>query len=72
MLSKVGATSKRRSHRHRLDWERMTALARLFIPYPRELTINASLSRYPLRRQSSRHEPYAVIPHVRICAGGGG
>ena len=25
---------KRRSQRHRLNWERMTALARLFIPYP--------------------------------------
>ena len=37
---------KRRSQRHRLNWERMTALARLFIPYPRELTMHP----YPLTR----------------------
>lgn len=37
---------KRRSQRHRLNWERMTALARLFIPYPRELTMHP----YPITR----------------------
>ncbi len=37
---------KRRSQRHRLNWECMTALARLFIPYPRELTMHP----YPITR----------------------
>ena len=37
---------KRRSQRHRLNWERMIALARLFIPYPRELTMHP----YPITR----------------------
>lgn len=37
---------KRRSQRHRLNWERMTALARLFIPYPRELPMHP----YPITR----------------------
>ena len=31
---------------------------------------SSSLSRYALRRSYPREEPYAVIPHVRICAGG--
>lgn len=30
---------------------------------------NASASHNPLRRQNPRQEPYAVILHVRICAG---
>lgn len=37
---------KRRSQRHRLNWERMIALARLFIPYPRELPMHP----YPMTR----------------------
>ena len=32
--------------------------------YPTRIRINAS-------RHDSRQEPYAVVPHVRICAGGG-
>lgn len=37
---------KRRSQRHRLNWERMIALARLFITYPRELPMHP----YPMTR----------------------
>jgi hypothetical protein len=37
---------KRRSQRHRLNWERMISLARLFIPYPRELPMHP----YPITR----------------------
>ena len=37
---------QRRSQRHRLNWDRMTALARLFIPYPRELPMHP----YPITR----------------------
>jgi len=37
---------KRRSQRHRLNWERMIALARLFIPYLRELPMHP----YPITR----------------------
>ncbi|MDN4548017.1 RNA-directed DNA polymerase [Pseudomonas sp. C32] len=37
---------KRRSQRHRLNWERMISLARFFIPYPRELPMHP----YPITR----------------------
>jgi RNA-directed DNA polymerase len=43
---------KRRSQRHRLNWERMTALARLFIPYPRELPMHPHpITRFGVKTQ---------------------
>ncbi len=47
---------ERRSQRTRVSWARMQ---RLF-PIP------------ALRRHDPRQEPYAVVPHVRICTGGPG
>ncbi len=59
---------RRRSQRHRLDWERMNRLATRWLPpRPRD----ASLSRSAVRRQNPREEPSAVVPHAGICAGGG-
>jgi group II intron reverse transcriptase/maturase len=43
---------KRRSQRHRLSWERMTTLARLFIPYPRELPMHPHpITRFGVKTQ---------------------
>lgn len=44
-------------------------VARSFIPIPR--ANHASLSHNSLWRKNPRQEPYTLILHVRICAGGG-
>ena len=51
----------------RLTWERMAKLADDWLPQPR------ILHPWPQQRFAVKHprwEPYAGIPHVRICAGG--
>ena len=58
---------RRRSHKPRLAWPRMTRIADRWVPVPRLV--------HPLPDQRfdvkyPRQEPYAVVPHVRICAGG--
>jgi group II intron reverse transcriptase/maturase len=60
---------RRRSQKHRLAWRRMTRIANRWVPAPRLL--------HPLPDQRfdvnyPRQEPDAVVPHVRICAGGAG
>ena len=48
-------------------WERMTKLADDWLPKPR------ILHPWPQQRFAVKHprwEPYAGMPHVRICAGG--
>jgi len=60
---------RRRSQRGRLPWQRFAHLLRLYLPPVRQL------HPYPLHRFDVTHprqEPYAVIPPVRICAGGAG
>jgi len=60
---------RRRSQRgRRLTWERFVCLVEKYLPkvsilhpYPSE----RFLAKYP------KQEPYAVVPHVRICTGGG-
>ena len=47
-------------------WERFWPLVDRWIPVPR----SCIRTRRALRRQYPREEPYAAIPHVRICAGG--
>jgi RNA-directed DNA polymerase len=43
---------KRRSQRHRLNWERMIVLAKLFIPYPRELPMHPHpITRFGVKTQ---------------------
>ena len=60
---------RRRSQkaRQRWTWERFYRLQRRWLPRPR------LIHPYPNVRfdaKHSRQEPYAVVPHVRICAGG--
>ena len=58
---------KRRSQRDKTKWSRIKKLADDWLPKPR------ILHPWPRERFAVRHprwEPYAVIPHVRICAGG--
>lgn len=60
-------TLQRRSQQDRSKWDRMSRLARDFLPLPRVL------HPWPNARFAVRHprwEPYAGKPHVRICAGG--
>ena len=60
-------TLRRRSQRDRIAWERITKLADDFLPKAR------ILHPWPNQRfavKYPRWEPYAGIPHVRICAGG--
>jgi RNA-directed DNA polymerase len=61
---------RRRSQRTRMTWDRFKRLVAHYIPKVR------SRHPHPNQRFASRHhprqEPYAVIPHVRICAGGAG
>jgi RNA-directed DNA polymerase len=58
---------RRRSQRDRMTWERLRKLAGDWLPEPRVL------HPWPFQRFAVKHprwEPYAGIPHVRICAGG--
>jgi group II intron reverse transcriptase/maturase len=60
-------TLRRRSHKHRITWARMTRLADAWLPKP------IILHPWPSDRFAVTHprwEPYAGKPHVRICAGG--
>lgn len=62
-------TLRRRSQKDALTWRRMSWLADYWLPKPRVL------HPWPLHRfvvKHPRQEPYAGIPHVRICAGGAG
>jgi len=59
---------RRRSQkaRQRWTWERFYRLQAIWLPRPR------IVHPYPAERfdaKYSRQEPYAVVPHVRICAG---
>ncbi|WP_372241677.1 reverse transcriptase domain-containing protein [Pseudomonas sp. Q1] len=59
---------KRRSQRHRLNWERVTALARLFIPYPRELPMHPD----PITRFGVKPKAGAVCDNsarTDLCGG---
>lgn len=60
---------KRRSQKARkaLTWDKFKRLRDYWLPTPR-LTHPWPNTRF--RRQHPRQEPYAVIPHVRICTGG--
>jgi hypothetical protein len=58
---------RRRSQKDRTTWLRIRRLANDFLPQPR------ILHPWPTQRFAVKHprwEPYAGIPHVRICAGG--
>jgi RNA-directed DNA polymerase len=58
---------QRRSQRSRVTWDRMDKLAAAWLPKPR------ILHPWPQQRFAVKHprwEPYAGMPHVRICAGG--
>jgi RNA-directed DNA polymerase len=60
-------TLRRRSHKARITWERMTQLADAWLPKP------IILHPWPSERFAVTHprwEPYAGKPHVRFCAGG--
>ena len=60
-------TLRRRSQRDRTSWEWTKKLANDWLPQPRTLHL------WPSQRFAVKHprwEPYAGIPHVRICAGG--
>ena len=58
---------RRRSEKDRTTWQQIGRLADAFLPKPR------ILHPWPTQRFAVKHprwEPYAGIPHVRICAGG--
>jgi RNA-directed DNA polymerase len=58
---------RRRSQKDAFTWKRMTKLADDWLPQPR------ILHPWPHQRFAVKHprwEPYAGVPHVRICAGG--
>jgi RNA-directed DNA polymerase len=60
-------TLRRRSQRANVTWERMSRLAKTWLPQPRVS------HPYPKQRFDVRHprqEPSAVVPHARVCAGG--
>ena len=54
---------KRRNQRNRLQWSRYGRPSSPIYQGPEPLI---------LRVTNLRQEPYAVVPHVRICAGGAG
>jgi RNA-directed DNA polymerase len=60
---------RRRSHkaRTRWTWERYRRLQKRWLPPPRKVHPFPSVR---FNAKYSREEPYAVVPHVRICAGG--
>ena len=59
---------RRRSQKDRMTWARMTVIADRWLPMPR------IAHPWPTDRFAVKHprwEPYAGMPHVRFCAGGG-
>jgi RNA-directed DNA polymerase len=61
------STLRRRSQRDRTTWEQMNGIANRWLPRPR------ILHPWPNARFAVKHprwEPYALVGHVRICAGG--
>jgi group II intron reverse transcriptase/maturase len=61
------STLRRRSQRDRTTWKQMNGIADRWLPRPR------ILHPWPNARFAVKHprwEPYALIGHVRICAGG--
>jgi group II intron reverse transcriptase/maturase len=58
-----------RSQKARLSWPRLTPLSRRWIPTQRILPPFPSVR---FDAMHPREEPYAGVPHVRICAGGAG
>ena len=59
---------RRRSQRRKPDWDRLRPI---FESVDSSSPHSSSIPRRTLRRSYPREEPYAVIPPVRICAGGG-
>jgi RNA-directed DNA polymerase len=60
-------TLRRRSQKHNMTWKRITRLANDWLPRP------SILHPWPADRFAVNHprwEPYALIGHVRFCAGG--
>jgi RNA-directed DNA polymerase len=58
---------RRRSQKDHITWHRVTRLADDWLPQPK------ILHPWPQKRFAVKHprwEPYAGMPHVRICAGG--
>ena len=67
VLERWQRTLQRRGQKDRTTWERITKLANDFLPKPHVR------HPWPSQRFAVRHprrEPYALIGHVRICAGG--
>ena len=61
-------TLHKRSDKDAVPWSKVDALARDWLPKPRILHPWPSVR---FARQHPRWEPYALIGHVRFCAGGG-
>jgi RNA-directed DNA polymerase len=62
-----GRMLRRRSQKDRTAWGRIVSLAERWLPRPR-ITHPWPNARFAVRYP--RQEPYAGMPHVRICAGG--
>jgi Rad3-related DNA helicase len=61
-------TLRRRSQKgRRLTWDRFRSICDTWLPAPRVLHPWPNVR---FRRHHPRQEPYAVTPHVRVCAGG--
>lgn len=63
---------RRRSQKRPPSWDRLRPIFNRYIPRPRVLHPQPCVrfdARF--RRLHPSQEPYAVMPHVRICAGGG-
>jgi len=62
-------TLRRRSQKARrhLTWEKFKRIEKQWLPMPRNVHPWPNVR---FRRRYPRQEPYAVMPHVRICTGG--
>jgi hypothetical protein len=61
------AALRRRGQKRKMNWDRLRPFLERWLPKVR------IMHPYPLVRFCAKHprqEPYAVAPHVRICAGG--
>jgi len=67
VLERWQRTLQRRGQKDRTTWERITKLANDFLPKP-HIRYPWPSQRFAVRHP--RREPYALIGHVRICAGG--